>query len=441
MTLHVRLPSDLLATMRDNLAQDNPYGGERVGFLGADSTQWLDRADVYARTFQPVTPGGYLPSGPGAVVIGTPAIRSAIQFAMSEEIGVWHVHMHPWRGTPRPSHTDLAEIPRVLQAFHYAAPEYVHGMLIISPDSASAFAWIPTANKLQPADNIVEVGWPMKFMVHRQQRARNRSQRYVRQSYLGDSAQDLLAGATVGVVGASGGGSHIVQQLAHAGITSLRTFDPQTFEESNLNRCVGATAADVVAVTPKVSIGERIARGVDPTAEYRGFQARWQDHPEVLRQCDVVVGCVDTFVERRELEVFCRRFLIPYVDIGTDVHLRDGEAPRSAGQLIVSLPGGPCMTCLGFLTEARLGAEARAYGAGEGASQVVWQNGVLASTAVGFVIELLTGWTEHSRRGRYLSYDGNRGLLSEHPMWSMAEHSECQHFPLDRSGLPGFMPL
>src|ERR1700730_12183464 len=39
-----------------------------------------------------------------------------------------------------------------------------------------------------------------------------------------------------------------------------------------------------------------------------------------LRRCDVIFGCVDSYRERDELERFMRRFLIPYIDIGMDVH-------------------------------------------------------------------------------------------------------------------------
>jgi molybdopterin-synthase adenylyltransferase len=102
-------------------------------------------------------------------------------------------------------------------------------------------------------------------------------------------------------------------------------------------------------------------------------QGRWQDRPDLLRGCDIVLGCVDSFAERRELEATCRRYLIPYVDIGMDVHQVDDEPPRMAGQVILSMPGAPCMFCLGFGNEERLAQEARKYGATGPRPQVVGQ--------------------------------------------------------------------
>ena len=68
------------------------------------------------------------------------------------------------------------------------------------------------------------------------------------------------------------------------------------------------------------------------------------------------------------------------------------------GQVATSMPGAPCLRWLGLLSERELAEEAAQSGgyAGFGpAPQVVWANGVLASTAVGIAVDLLTGWKPH----------------------------------------------
>lgn len=62
-----------------------------------------------------------------------------------------------------------------------------------------------------------------------------------------------------------------------------------------------------------------------------------------MRRCDLIFGCVDSFAERAELEASCRRYLIPYLDIGMDVHQAGDEPPVMGGQVILSMPDGPCM--------------------------------------------------------------------------------------------------
>lgn len=258
--------------------------------------------------------------------------------------------------------------------------------------------------------------------------------RYVRQSFLGDNAAELFGSATVAVIGLGGGGSHVAQQLAHIGVGRLLLFDPDVIEASNLNRVVGGTVADSHAGLKKVEIAHRLIRGVNPSADVVLNPVQWQLAAESLREADVIVSCVDSYAARQDIEVSARRFLAPLVDIGMDVHMVDGN-PHISGQVITSQPGGPCFRCLGFLTEEGLRAEAELYGAAGGRPQVVWSNGVLASIAVGIVVQFLTGWNGRGSRAEYLHFDGNQYVVTRSPRVEYAP-KECQHFPAEFIGEP-----
>lgn len=266
------------------------------------------------------------------------------------------------------------------------------------------------------------------------------SERHARQSFLGPDSERVLGSAVVGIVGLGGGGSHVAQQLVHVGVRHFVLYDPQTVENSNLNRLVGGMAADANLEVPKVHVLGRVILAVAPEARVESRQVRWQEAPEALRRCDVVVGCVDTFQERQEIEVCARRFLIPYIDIGLDVAIVEGEPPRMAGQVFLSMPGRPCLWCAGYLREERLAREAENYGGAGGRPQVVWANGVLASTAVGIVVDLLTGWTRTARNAVYLSYDANDGTVTPHARLHYLP-AACEHFQADDVGTPAFRKL
>lgn len=263
------------------------------------------------------------------------------------------------------------------------------------------------------------------------------SDRHARQSFLGPDSERVLGSALVGIVGLGGGGSHVAQQLVHVGVRHFVLYDPQTVEDSNLNRLVGGTAADARLEVPKVHVLGREILAVAPGACVEDRQVRWQAAPEDLRRCDIIVGCVDTFQERQEIEVCARRFLIPYIDIGLDVATVEREPPRMAGQVFLSMPGAPCLWCAGYLTKERLAREAENYGGAGGRPQVVWANGVLASTAVGIMVDLLTDWTQATRGPVYLSYDANDGRVTPHAR-SPYLPAACEHFPPDDVGTPGF---
>lgn len=266
------------------------------------------------------------------------------------------------------------------------------------------------------------------------------SERYERQSFLGPDSQSRLARARVGLVGLGGGGSHVAQQLAHLGFEELLLVDPDRVETSNLNRLVGATEEDADQGVRKVDVAERLIRAVNKRAHVTKIARRWEEAPEHLRSCDVLFACVDTLRARDELEKLARRYLIPLIDIGLDVHTIEPEPPRMTGQVFASIPGGPCMRCVRLLHDDALAGEAAHYGDAGGRPQVVWANGVLASTAVGIAVDVLTGWTRAARSAVYLCYDANEGTLTV-PSRLAAAPRECPHFAPDHVGPPAFAPV
>jgi hypothetical protein len=262
--------------------------------------------------------------------------------------------------------------------------------------------------------------------------------RLVRQSFLGPHSEAVLAASTIGLVGLGGGGSHVAQQTGHAGIGGYGLVDPDHIDFGNTNRLVGGTLADVSRRVRKTSIAARTIRALRPEARIIEIPQTWHDAAETLKQCDVIVGAVDSFREREQLERFARRYLIPYIDIGMDVHDIGGSEFLIAGQVILSSPGKPCLRCCGLITDERLQREAEQYGAAGGRPQVVWPNGVLASTAVGLLMQILTPWHGKATGFAYLEYDGNKGTITVSPRVRMLDGCVCPHHPPEETGDPLF---
>ena len=287
-----------------------------------------------------------------------------------------------------------------------------------------------------------------------------------RQSFLGRDSDAVLEAATIGIVGLGGGGSHVVQQAAHMGIGGYVNVDPQTIDHTNTNRLVGGTLADVYRKAAKIGIiktlvrglnhlvggtldyiecergktgiAERLIRGLNPQARVISIPERWQQGADQLKTSDVIVGAVDSFTERDELERFARRYLIPYIDIGMDVHDLGESRFLVSGQVILSTPGAPCLRCCGFLTNERLKKEANRYGAAGNRPQVVWSNGILASTAIGMLAQILTPWYQGPPAFVYLEYDGNKGTVSRSAYMDALKECVCLHHPPDETGDPMF---
>jgi hypothetical protein len=260
------------------------------------------------------------------------------------------------------------------------------------------------------------------------------NERNARQAFLGDDSQEVLSGSTVAIVGNCGGGSHIAQQLAHIGVGQIILIDPDATEPVNLNRMIGSCPADACERVPKTAVLKRLIQSINPQLRVTELPQIWQDCAPRLRGCDVVFGCVDGYEVRSELEAYCRRFLVPYIDIGMDVvGLESGYA--ISGQVITSLPSRACMWCTGFLTKSLLAQEAVRYGDAGPRPQVVWPNGVLASAAVGVAMRLLTPWNT-APIIPYLEYDGTRQLLTASSRLAHIDIARCPHYPADQVGDP-----
>lgn len=253
-------------------------------------------------------------------------------------------------------------------------------------------------------------------------------EKYHRQSFLGPDSQNQIESTDIAVIGNGGGGSHVIQQLLHIGFKKIKVFEPDLVEESNTHRLVGINyPQDVLEKVPKADVAKRMALNIQGECSIETYQTSWQENADQLKKCKIVIGCVDSFDQRDQLENFCRRNNIHYIDIGMGVVTNDGDPPQMAGQVILSAPEGPCMRCLGFITAEKLNQERSRYGDAGPQPQVIWPNGVLASSAVGIAVNLVTNWTGRTDKVVYLSYDGNFGTVETHPRLKHLKFSKCIH--------------
>ena len=262
----------------------------------------------------------------------------------------------------------------------------------------------------------------------------NTDHRNSRQGFLGSQAEVEFAAQEIAIIGLCGGGSHVAQQLAHIGFSRFLLCDFDHVEDSNLTRMIGSRPSDAKAARKKTVVTRRSIKNINPGANVTALPVRWQETASRLRKCSVVFGCVDSLLARSELEQFCRRFLIPYIDIGMDVHATT-KGFAISGQVAISLPRCPCLRCMGILRDSDLAKEAAKYGQAGGRPQVVWPNGILASAAVGQFMSLILPWAKEQRPELLLEYDGNKNVLMTSSKAAYLRDMICPHH--DQAGSLG----
>src|SRR5260221_12527247 len=98
------------------------------------------------------------------------------------------------------------------------------------------------------------------------------------------------------------------------------------------------------------------------------------------------------------------------------------------GQVALSMPGKACLHCMNVLRPDLLAAEVANYGAVGSRPQVIWPNGVLASTAVAIMMQLIVPWHEDPADVALLEYDGNENELRVSSSLEYLQSKVCSHF-------------
>ena len=438
--VRIKIPKQIHLCMLQDLKRTHSFAYERVGFLYTKSKLLSDNTVlVIATNYAPVDDEDYIEDKSVGAKINSEAIRKSMQKILEEKCGCFHAHLHDHSGIPSPSFTDQKGLPGVAISFSNISQTQANGILILSENSFYGSVIYGSKKQFYSPELISVIGYPFG-LTYPSLKKIGYNKVYDRQSFLGKDSQLFFRNIKVGIIGYGGGGSHIGQQLAHLGVENICVFDGDKVEDTNLNRLIGAWFTDVAKQILKTSVAKRIIKKILPKARVVTINEKWQQKPEMLQICDIVIGCVDSYSERQQLEAECRRYLIPLIDIGMDIHKEDKEPYSISGQVILSMPGLPCMSCIGFLTEKKLAKEAAKYGKGGGRPQVVWSNGVLASTAIGVFADIVNGWTEKKDSPIYLSYEGNTSCLNEHIRLKFCE-KECKHYSFDEIGPPIFSKL
>lgn len=181
-----------------------------------------------------------------------------------------------------------------------------------------------------------------------------RASQVATRSVWGETAQEDVARTRVGVVGLGSVGSIVAEALSRTGWQEIVLIDHDVIEERNLDRTLGAVAADARAATPKVNVSRRLLKS-SHTAHAFSVRAV----PESLvspsglgaaLDCDVLICCVDRPWPRHLLNKLAYLHLIPVIDGGILARVTDsGELAHVDWTIQTVGPGKACLYCLGAL--------------------------------------------------------------------------------------------
>jgi hypothetical protein len=259
----------------------------------------------------------------------------------------------------------------------------------------------------------------------------------------GEGTSSLLRTLCVAVVGCSGTGSFVVEELARLGVGKLVLIDPDSVEEKNLNRIVNSSKEDAYLGVYKVNVlAKAIARmGLNQQVVPMPVNLITQEAVLAVAECDIVFGCTDSVEARHILNRVATFYSMPYIDVGVRLDA-DGRGGISgiSGAIHYLQPGRSSLLSREVYTMDQVEAEGmrrtnpelyqrqrrEGYlrGVQEDRPAVITINGTFASLAIQELLARLHPY--RNRPNGEFAYIG--GSLAEVVLYTEAEGEPCRIF-------------
>lgn len=166
MTVAIKMTGRLYDEIRRDLERPHAFAHERVGFVfGRVSTGDAGGKLVLLTRYHAIPDKQYINDPTVGARIGSDAMTWAMQAVYHGRVareGLFHVHLHGYKGETGMSRTDRDEIPPMMPGFQSVGRDAAHGIIILSLDHGSAWVCLPGDATLVPCSNIAVVGAPVQ---------------------------------------------------------------------------------------------------------------------------------------------------------------------------------------------------------------------------------------------------------------------------------------
>lgn len=291
----------------------------------------------------------------------TQVILPLMNKAMNLHMAVLRIHSHPG-GWPKFSHSDLTTDQEFFGSLMkgWCEDGLPHLSAIMLPCGNIVGRVYNADDTVQELDSVMVVGKNIQIARYEEERESITSDESLRNiQAFGEGTINTFRKMRIGIVGCSGTGSHVIEQLMRLQVGELVLVDPDRIESKNLNRLVAAGKDDIGKL--KVEFYKNYIEGMQlgvkvlafPYDLYKNEEAR-----RALSTCDVIFGCVDSESARMLINQISSFYLIPYIDIGVSLEA-DGKGGVSyiGTQMDYLIPGKSSLMSRGSVRVENVAAE------------------------------------------------------------------------------------
>lgn len=337
-------------------------GKEAVALIVCGRRAGDRRHRLMVRDIQEVPYDSYLEHAAQRVTWLPELIEPVLDRALAEQLSVIKIHSHP-NGLAAFSPTDDAGDAQLLPMIHaWVEGDIPHGSAVMLPDGQMFGRVYWGSEALQPITAVNVVGDDLHFWYAD-------AGSMALPSFVASHAQAFDAGTierlrrlSVAVIGCSGTGSPVIEQLFRLGVGELVIVDDDRMEERNVNRILNSTMHDVRDRRPKVEVvGDAVRRADLGTRVITLRKNLWDaDVIRAVAQCDVVIGAMDTVDGRFLLNTLATYYTMPYFDIGVRLvaasdRANQGGVQEVCGTIHYLQPGRSSLMSRGLFTMKQVG--------------------------------------------------------------------------------------
>jgi molybdopterin-synthase adenylyltransferase len=413
------VPRVLFDQLRGHLLTDLTLEREAFMLGGWDNSNGLD---IFVKKIIPIEKGDLDLEGEEGLELKDEKKVQVINLCKRENSCLLEAHTHPFSDRNVDfSKYDLANLKEFVKYVNIRIPGSPYCATVWGTESIAALAWQAGEPRGRQVDEIMVRGKNMQRIQPSNARRQNfeftkgTSEKYDRQiRAFGLSFQKTISDQKIGIVGAGGTGSHLLQELVYLGVREIFLIDDDKVDTTNLNRLVMAYPRNVG--NWKTEVLAKAVRRINPAVKINSkpLKLRSEIALDRLKEVDIIFGCVDNDGARLILTEFSAAYLIPYIDLASEIIVNEGAVSEAGGSVSVYLPlETNCLWCsrkidpneasFDLATEEEKGERIKRgyFNVSEPAPAVVSLNGTVASLAANEYLALVSG----QRAPRSLRYD------------------------------------
>lgn len=332
------------------------------------------RESLLVREIHPIPHASCRVRTPYRVTWSPEAAIPALTCAMNGRLAIVKIHSHP-NGVEWFSQIDDESDTQFFDSvFGWLDTDLRQASLIMLPCGRLIGRSITQSGLGKPLADVRMAGDDFIFWRHGETEAQVPEHARRIAQIFGEATYANLRALRVGVVGCSGTGSVVVEQLARYCVGELVLVDPDFVEHKNLNRILNSTIDDARNRVPKVEVMQRAvgAMGLGVNVNVFASDLFNADVIKALSSCDIVFGCMDSIDGRHLLNKIASYYLIPYIDMGVRIDADgNGGVNLVMGAIHTMQPGGSSLLSRGVYTQQLLNEAFLARGSPETFAQRV----------------------------------------------------------------------